>query len=153
MQQICSQHRARVDIEHLAHAEVRVVIEKLVDPLQHVIIRLADATEVAGDGLRAAQMDVRTVRSLGVERLDKARPDDLHGGDKGGEVAIRFLLLHFAHTDESSRHQGALGDGALGGGNHPREILRRADLERHGKVILEPHDLRRDRPKPCADNP
>jgi len=59
MQQVARQHGAGIDVEHLPDAVLRVVVEELVDPLQHVIVGLADPTEVAGGGGRAAEVDVR----------------------------------------------------------------------------------------------
>ena len=70
VEQVAEQDRARVDVEHLAHAVVGVVVEVLVEPLQRVLVGLTDAAEVAGDRFRTAQVDVRAVGALGVEGLD-----------------------------------------------------------------------------------
>ena len=78
MNQIADENRARIDVEHLVDAIVGVIVQELVQPFERILIRLADAAEIAGDRVRPAQMDVRAVRAFGVERVHVRRADDLH---------------------------------------------------------------------------
>ena len=104
-----------------------------------MVVGLPDAAEVAGDRRRAVEVDVGAVGALGVERLDDAGADDLHGRRHRRQVAVGLLLLHLADADPASRHQRAIGDRAARRGDDPREVLERADLEGHGHVVAEGH--------------
>src|SRR5450759_4941860 len=55
MEEVASQHGPRVDVEDLAHAVFGVEVEELVEPLQRVVVGLADPAEIAGDRGRAAE--------------------------------------------------------------------------------------------------
>ena len=102
------------------------------------MVGLADAAEIAGDGLGSAQVDVGAVGTLGVEGLHVARADDLHGRRHRHDVSVVGLLLdHFAYPDESARHQLALLNAVFGLGDQPGEILQRADLKRHGILLIQ----------------
>ena len=70
VEQEAEQDGACVEIQHLLHAVVGVVIEEFVQPLQGMLVGLTDAAEVAGDGLRAVQVNIRAVGAFGIERLD-----------------------------------------------------------------------------------
>ena len=95
---------AAVDVEHLADAVLGEVAQVLVGPLDGVVVGLADAAEVAGDGVGAAQVHVGAVDALGVQGLDVAGADDLHGRGHGEHVlARRRLLGHVAHADVAAR--------------------------------------------------
>ena len=78
VQQETQQDRPGVEIQHRLDAVLRVVIQQFVHPLQGVLVRLADAAEIAGDGLRAAQVRVRAVGALGVQRLHVRSAENLH---------------------------------------------------------------------------
>ena len=84
-------------------------------------------------------MDVGAVGALGVERLHDAGADDLHRGGHRRQVAVGLLLLHLAHPDPAPRHQRLVRHRPAGRGDHPREVLERADLEGHGHVVTEGH--------------
>ncbi len=90
VEQVADQDRAGVDVQHLVHAVIGVVIQEFIQPFERVVVGLADAAKVAGDGRRAAQVDVRAVGAFGVQRFHIAGADDLHGGGDGGQVAIRL---------------------------------------------------------------
>ena len=141
VEQVPHQHRARVEVEHLAHAVGRVVAEQLVGPQQRVVVGLPHAAEVAGDRRGAVEVDVGAVGALGVEGLDHAGADDLHRRVDGREVAVGLLLGHLADADPAAGHQRALVDRPAGGGRHPREVLEGADLEGHRDVVPEAHPV------------
>ena len=64
-------------------------MEVLVGPLERVAVGLADAAEVAGDRVRAAEVDVAAVDAARVQGLDVCRSQDLHrGGDSHNQRMI-----------------------------------------------------------------
>ncbi len=105
-----------------------------------MVIGLADAAEVAGDRLRTAEVAVRAIDALGVQRLHVRRADDLHGRGHGEDVfARRRLLGDVAHADIAAGHQLATLDGLLGLADQPGEVLQGTDLEGNGVVVVEGH--------------
>jgi hypothetical protein len=116
-------------------------VQVFVHPHERVVVRLPHAAEVAGDRRRSVEMDVGSVRALGVERLDHAGADDRHGRGHRGQVAVRLLLLHLANADPAAGHQRPIGGRPASRGDHPREVVERADLEGHGHVVAEDHRL------------
>ena len=127
-----------VDVEDLADAVLGEVVEVLARPLERVVVGLADAAEVAGDGVRAAEVDVAAVDAARVQRLDVRGAEDLHGGGDGEDVAAgRALLGHVAHADVAAGHELAAVDGALRLGDQPGEVLQGADLEGDGVGLVE----------------
>jgi len=139
VEQETEQDRPGVEVEHVLDAVVGVVVEELVQPLQGVFIRFADAAEITRDRGRPAEVRVRAVRAFGVQRLDEGRADNVQRGDDGGQVAVCFGFFHPADCDESSGDECLVRDGLLGHGAHPREILQGRDFERDRVFILEFH--------------
>ena len=105
------------------------------------MIRLADAAEVAGDGLRPPQMNIGAVSALCVQCLYMAGADNLHGCREGGKVTIVFLFFHLAHTNETGGHQFAPCNGAFGGCDKPGEILGCTDFQRDGVFVLKCREI------------
>jgi hypothetical protein len=58
IEEIAEKDRSGIDVEHFPDAVGGIVVEHLVDPCQRMRIWLADAAEVARDGVGAAQVDV-----------------------------------------------------------------------------------------------
>ncbi len=140
MNQIANENRPRVDVQHLIDAVVGVIVQKLVEPFERVLIRLTDAAEIAGDRIGSAQMHVRAVGSLRVERVHVRRADRLHRCHPREQVAlIGFRFFHVAHADKAPRHQFAIRDRLFRFDDEPREILKRADFERDRVRLLEFH--------------
>ena len=119
-------------------------MQVLIGPLERVVVGLADAAEVAGDRVGAAQVHVAAVCAAGVERLDVSGAEDLHGGGDGDDIAAGHALLgHVAHPDIAAGHELSLRDRALGLGDEPGEVLERADLEGDRVGLVEPHGVGR----------
>ena len=137
MQQVADQDGARVDVQDLADAVLGVIVEEFIQPFQYIIIRLPHTAEVAGDGLRSAQVQIRAVRALGIQGFDIAGADDLHGSSDRRQVAILLLLFHLAHTDITTRHELALLNGAFSNHTQPGEILKRTDLQGDGEIVCK----------------
>ena len=114
------------------------MVKVLVGPAQRVVVGLADAAEVAGDRLGAAEVEVGAVGALGVERLDVAGADDLHRRGDGEDVLAGARLLgHVAHADVAARHELTLADGLPGLGDEPGEVLQGADLQGDGVLLVD----------------
>ena len=137
MEAVGEKDRARVHVEDLTHPIVRVVVEVFVDPVEGVVVGLAHAAEVAGDGLRPAQMHIGAVGPLGVEGLHIGGPHDVHGRTHGQDVVVFDLLLHHPDPDVAGGHELALVDGLPRLGHEEGEVLEGAHFEGHGKVIFE----------------
>ena len=58
VEQVAQEHRPGIDVEDLVHTVVHVVVQRFLHPPQRVAVGLADAAEVARDGLGPAEMDV-----------------------------------------------------------------------------------------------
>ena len=105
-----------------------------------MIVGLTDAAKVAGNRRGAAEMDIRAIGALGLQRLDVGRADDLHGRSERQHVpAVGLRLAHLAHANDAAGHQLPVGDGLLCLRHQPGEVLRGADFQRDGEVILKSH--------------
>src|SRR5665647_2373582 len=136
--------RAAVDVENLPNAILSKDAKALFGPFQRVVVGLTDAAEVAGDGVRAAQVDVGAVDATRVESLDVRGADDLHRGRHGEDVlARRGLLGDVAHADVAAGHKLALLDRQTSLVDEPGEVLEGADLESHGARLVEGHGVGR----------
>ncbi len=103
------------------------------------MVRLTDTAKIAGDRCRTIQVDIRAIRAFGIERLDIAGADDLHGSRDGRQIAIQLLLFHFADFDPATGHQAPLGDCTFGSIDHPREVLQGTDFQCDRIIIGEFH--------------
>ena len=101
VQQIAQQDRAGIDIQDLPDPIAGVVIKVLVQPLQGMLVGLPHPSVIADERFRAAQVQVRTVRTARVELLHPTGADDLHGGGEGRQVAVSFLFFHVADANET----------------------------------------------------
>jgi len=55
---IAHQDSAGINVQHLAHAVICIVVQVLVQPFERVMVWLPHSTEIAGDGGGAVQVDV-----------------------------------------------------------------------------------------------
>ncbi len=123
VKQIANQDCAGIDIQDLSHPIIGVVVKELIQPFQRIMVRLADAAKIAGDSRRTTKVDIRAIGAFGIQRLDVAGADDLHGCRDGRQIAIQLLLFHFPNLDKPPGHQAPVGDGAFGSFDQPGEVL------------------------------
>ncbi len=85
-------------------------------------VGLADAAEVARDGLGPAEVDVRSVHALRIQGFHAGGAENFRGGAHGGKVSpVRFLLFHLPHADKPPGKQFALLDALPHLGEKPGE--------------------------------
>ena len=142
IEQEAEQDGSGVEVEHMLNAVVGVVIQELVEPLQGVIVGLADAAEIARDGGRPAQVRIGAVRAFGIERLNEDAPmissaATMVGRSPSASDSFMFLT---AMNRPGTSVLSVMAFSAIG--RSRREVLQGGDFERYRIFILELHLVR-----------